>query len=135
MVRVQSWALPRPSAAGGEVLSARLLPDLERSLQQSRVEVLQGAPGDASPRAGTVRWSCPPHHHAHANRWLAWAWCEVSPEVFAIDDPLAIKSSFLIVGEAGDPVPANEHLVLLNRMIRRIPWQTQLCTVLPPQSA
>lgn len=113
-----------------EEVAALQLPGLAAELSRCAVQVIQGRPGSAELRAGIVRWSSPTRHDTI---WVEWCWCEIAPAVFALQDPRAIEAPFRLVDESGVLLADSARVVLLNQLVRRIPWQARVLEHLAAQ--
>lgn len=114
--------------AAADTIAAPALSELELlaivdDLHQAEVRLTPGAGGAAAiPRAGSVLWAC----QERAACSLSWAWCEIEPGVFAVEDPMAIEGAFALIDPSGVQVSASVRMLLLNQVVRRLPWQARL---------
>jgi hypothetical protein len=67
---------------------------------------------------------------AGAYAGLAWEWVEVRPGVLMLADPNSITTNLQMVDKSGRPQEELHALIMLNRVLHRLPWQEAVADVI-----
>lgn len=58
--------------------------------------------------------------------WVQWPWAEIAEDLFAIADPLQVKTSFRLIAPSGDDLSARDTLLHLMRLVTSLEWQDEI---------
>jgi hypothetical protein len=75
------------------------------------------------PPAGQTVWAA---HADDGEAGMAWDWVQISRGVVAIADPMAVVTNLRLVGEEGEVLTAQESALILNQLVRALPWQCEV---------
>jgi hypothetical protein len=81
-------------------------------------------PGDRSSRsAGQTIWG---GHSDDGEAGVAWDWVQISGDVVAMADPMAVVTNLRLIGEEGEVLTALESARFLNEIVHALPWQNEV---------
>ncbi|MCK6434310.1 MAG: hypothetical protein HUU30_13780 [Burkholderiaceae bacterium] len=61
---------------------------------------------------------------------LAWDWVQVSHDVVAMADPMAVVTNLRLLGREGEVLTAFESALHLNELVHALPWQAAVASAL-----
>lgn len=73
--------------------------------------------------AGQTVWA---GHAAQGEAGMAWDWVQIARGVVAIADPMSVVTNVRLVGAEGQVLTALEAALVLNELVRALPWQQQV---------
>jgi hypothetical protein len=80
-------------------------------------------PGGAEPPAGQTVWAA---HAANGEAGMAWDWIQIARGVVAMADPMSLVTNLRLVGAEGSVLTAQQSAVVLNELVRALPWQSEV---------
>jgi hypothetical protein len=91
---------------------------------ESRLTVEEPARGRASPTGISLWGGLSPQGFVG----LSWPWAEVVPGVFAVRDPLQVRSNLLLLASDGSRLSASARAMVHMRLLADLPWQRNAST-------
>ena len=79
--------------------------------------------GCAEPPAGQTVWAA---HAADGELGMAWDWIQIARGVVAIADPMSLVTNLRLVGAEGSVLTAQQSALVLNELVRALPWQSEV---------
>jgi hypothetical protein len=88
--------------------------------------VTHSGSGQSPPSGHTVWGECSLNQDAG----LAWDWVQICDGVVAMVDPMCVVTNLRLVGEQGQVLTSREAALYLGRLVRQLPWQDEVLSVL-----
>jgi hypothetical protein len=79
--------------------------------------------GGAEPPAGQTVWAA---HAADGEAGVAWDWIQIARGVVAMADPMSLVTNLRLVGAEGAVLTAQQSALVLNELVRDLPWQSEV---------
>ena len=79
--------------------------------------------GGAEPPAGQTVWAA---HAADGEAGVAWDWIQIARGVVAISDPMSLVTNLRVIGAEGSVLTAQQSALVLNELVRALPWQNEV---------
>ena len=65
-------------------------------------------------------------HAADGELGMAWDWIQIARGVVAIADPMSLVTNLRLVGAEGSVLTAQQSALVLNELVRALPWQSEV---------
>ena len=79
--------------------------------------------GGAEPPAGQTVWAA---HAADGDAGMAWDWIQIARGVVAMTDPMSLVTNLRMVGAEGCVLTSQQSALVLNELVRALPWQSEV---------